>query len=575
MFIQENLLKNVSLEVANTLFQSVSGIHNFIENEEELQILKERLSNTNKIAEEPDRAEYGDFQTNSDLANSVTKYLAANIEEPDILIEPTCGKGSFILAALDTFRSLKKVFGVEIYRPYVWQTKFSILNYFLENSRAHKPEIFIYQSSVFDFDFNQISSQFINQNVLIIGNPPWITNSMLGSLDSSNLPSKSNFKKHNGLDAITGKGNFDIAENITLMMIQAFQSKKGNLALLLKNSVIKNIVFDQRKNNYRIGQLEKHSIDSKKEFGASVDAALFFLRFNDSPSTNCKEFNFYHNSKQSLSFGWVDDKFVSTIETYSISMHIDGVCQFEWRQGVKHDCSSVMELEKKQYFYTNGLSEEADLEDDLIYGFIKSSDLKNTVIKTPRKYTIITQKKVGQDTSYIKTLFPKTYQYLVNHKDFFDLRKSSIYKDKPPFSIFGIGDYSFKPFKIAISGLYKTFHFTLVLPDEQKPLMLDDTCYMLGFDNLDYAIYTLILLNNPITKQFLQSITFPDSKRTFTKDVLMRIDLYKLKDQLTYAELKYEIESINNQYSLEASPDKWMNYVERLRSVQSSQLAMF
>ena len=28
------------------------------------------------------------------------------------------------------------------------------------------------------------------------------------------------------------------------------------------------------------------------------------------------------------------------------------------------------------------------------------------------------------------------------------------------FSIFGIGDYSFKPYKVAISGLYKTFHFS-------------------------------------------------------------------------------------------------------------------
>ncbi|GAG82952.1 unnamed protein product, partial [marine sediment metagenome] len=166
-------------------------------------------------------------------------------------------------------------------------------------------------------------------------------------------------------------------------------------------------------------------------------------------------------------------------------------------------------------------------EDGLIYGFLKSSDLKNTVIKNTRKHTIITQKKVGQETSYIQNKYPNTYQYLVKHLSFFEARKSSIYKDKPMFSIFGIGDYSFKPFKVAISGLYKSFHFTLVLPQADKPVMLDDTCYFIGFKKIEFAVYAIILLNSKTTEEFLQSITFTDAKRVFTKDILMRIDLLK------------------------------------------------
>ena len=52
-----------------------------------------------------------------------------------------------------------------------------------------------------------------------------------------------------------------------------------------------------------------------------------------------------------------------------------------------------------------------------------------------------------------------------------------------------------------ISGLYKTFHFTLILPQNSKPIMLDDTCYFLGFDNLEFAVYTTILLNSNQTKE--------------------------------------------------------------------------
>src|SRR5690606_11229512 len=129
--------------------------------------------------------------------------------------------------------------------------------------------------------------------------------------------------------------------------------------------------------------------------------------------------------------------------------------------------------------------------------------------------------------------------------------KSSIYKNKPAFSIFGIGDYSFKPYKVAISGLYKTFHFSLVLPSEGKPVMLDDTCYFIGFDKLDQALYCLILLNTDLTKKLLQAITFPDAKRTFTKDILMRIDLGALKNLVPKSEIEKQIGALIEQYGFE------------------------
>lgn len=574
-FIQQKLTPHISLSTANALFQSVSGIVSFFETETDLQDLKEKLSSTSNNLEQQDRAEFGDFQTNSHLAITVAKYLSKKIDEPDVVIEPTCGKGNFIVAALKTFQTLKKVYGIEIYKPYVWETKFSILDFYIESPNANKPDIFINHFNVFAFDFNSIASEVSGQNILVIGNPPWVTNSMLGGLNSSNLPAKSNFKKHNGLDAITGKGNFDIAEYITMIMLETFQLQKGNIALLVKNSVIKNIIFDQKKNKYKIGNVEKHCIDSKKEFNVSVDAALLFCQLNTSPSFKCNEFNFYKNSIPLLSFGWSGEKFVSNIQTYVHSKDVDGECPFEWRQGLKHDCSTIMEFEKVNGRYLNSLSEEAELENDLVYGLLKSSDLKNTIVKTPRKYTIVTQRKIGQETSYIKSAYPKIYKYLLNHQQSFDSRKSSIYKGKPSFSIFGIGDYSFKPYKVVISGMYKTFHFTLVLPEKKKPLMLDDTCYMLGFDNLDYAVYTLILLNSRATKELLQSITFPDAKRTFTKEILMRIDLNKLSNKLSAEELNHQIEKLNMDFSLNAQNDNWNSFIEKLKPVLSGQIAMF
>ena len=226
-------------------------------------------------------------------------------------------------------------------------------------------------------------------------------------------------------------------------------------------------------------------------------------------------------------------------------------------------------------YYVNGLNEEIKLEDDLIYGLLKSSDLKNTVINQTRKYTIVTQKKVGQETKFIKDDYPKTYQYLTDHQTNFDARKSSIYNNKPAFSIFGIGDYSFKPFKVAISGLYKTFHFTLILPQNEKPVMLDDTCYLLGFDKIEFAVYALILLNSDTTMQFLQSITFADAKRTFTKDVLMRIDLLELAKQMDKTYLETELNRLNTMYHFSLTLCSWDNFMDEMTLEYSGQIELF
>jgi len=567
-FLIENLKNATTIELANKIMYESSGIKHFFESNNDLETLKETISGGNDITEELDRTEYGDFQTNADLANRVALFLAAKENSTEIVVEPTCGKGNFIIAALQNFESIKHIFGVEIYKPYIWETKFNLINFFLANPQSNKPDITITHCNVFDYDFDQITELYLAKNILIIGNPPWVTNSKLGSLNSSNLPLKSNFKNHRGLDAITGKGSFDIAENVTLTMLNAFQKMNGHLLLLVKNSVIKNIVFGQEQNRYRIANIEKYGIDSRKEFNVSVEASLFYCQLNATSQFCCKAFNFYTDHNNYQRFGWLNHKFVSHIDTYNQTKEIDGKCPLVWRQGVKHDCSAIMELNRVNEHYVNGLNEEVTIEETLVYGILKSSDLKNTVIEETRKYTIITQKKVGQDTQYIKSEFPKTFLYLTEHAQYFAARKSRIYKNKPVFSIFGIGDYSFKPFKVAISGLYKTFHFTLILPQHNKPVMLDDTCYFIGFDEIEFAVYALILLNSGAAKQFLQSITFTDAKRTFTKDVLMRIDLLQLAKNCSKFNLESAMHELNDKYKFDFSFDLWDRFLMEMTAVE-------
>ena len=482
------------------------------------------MNQTQKMSEivaNEKKGEYGDWQTNLPLAISICKQIKAQGIQPQVIVEPTCGQGNFIIAALLTFDTIEDIYGIEIYKPYL-----DVLNDKLHNLEKplDKVNIHLYHENIFDFDFRQITEHVNGRVVLAIGNPPWVTNSKLSEIGSDNLPIKTNFKKVKGLEAITGKANFDIAEYICIQIIEKFSNENVYFAFLLKNSVIKNLVYEQKAGKASLSDIAQYNIDAQKEFNVSVSAALLSMRLFGGHERSCQVFDFY--SKNSLyCFGWVKDKFVAIVDNYVKTQMIDGVSPFTWRSGLKHDCSKVMELSKINGQYINGLGEIVDIENDVIYPLIKSSDIKGEYINKTRKYVIVTQHNTSEDTKLLKEKFPKAYLYLVNHADFLDNRKSSIYKDRPRFCMFGIGDYTFKKYKVIISGLYKQTTFSLVSEIDGTIAVCDDTCYMLGFDDYDVALLTLRILNSPSVQDFVNSICFYDAKRAINKEMLMRINL--------------------------------------------------
>jgi len=254
-FLIKSIVKITDYQEANELLIDISGIDTFFGNQDDFSTLLELLKPTSVICEKTNRREYGDFQTPSLLTNSICSYIANESISPDILIEPTFGKGSFIISALKHFSKLKSTYGIEIDESYYWQTKFAILELFINEPSTNKPRIFLYLNNIFNFDLRIISKSIRDNSVLILGNPPWVTNSELGRLNSNNLPKKSNLKSLNGLDSITGKGNFDIAEYIILMMLDSFSKYGGYMAILIKNSIIRNLIYDLPRTNYTINNL--------------------------------------------------------------------------------------------------------------------------------------------------------------------------------------------------------------------------------------------------------------------------------------------------------------------------------
>jgi hypothetical protein len=480
------------------------------------------------MAKSLDKWQFGDFQTPDSLAREVTQVLKINHEiSPDIVIEPNCGKGAFIRAALDEFLD-SKIIGLDINKEYVEEARLSISHY--QNSN----NVILYESDFFETNWGALISKFSGY-VLVIGNPPWVTSSELSVLNSQNLPSKSNFQNRRGIEAVTGSGNFDISEWMLLKYVEWLSEREGTIAVLCKYSVARKVIRQARKKSGSKFSTYIYLIDAKFHFGASVEACLFVLSTVDIvDNSDCKVYKNLESRETSYLIGERDGLILKDTIKYEKWRHLAGQdLKYVWRSGIKHDCSKVMELEQiHDTLFLNGIGEKYFLEKEYLYPLLKSSDIGNGRTENCRKLVLVTQQSVSDDTSSIQNLAPKTWQYLLEHGHYLENRKSSIYKNKPPYSIFGVGSYSFKSWKIAISGLYKQLKFCLVKPMNGKPVMFDDTVNFLSFETEEEAKFIFELITSTPAIEFLNSMIFWDEKRPITIDILRRLSLKAVAREL-------------------------------------------
>ena len=126
------------------------------------------------------KIEYGDFQTPPELADKMVSLLQNMNFKPSVVIEPTCGLGSILLSAVNSF-SPSKSLGIELQEKYLR---------ILKNKNVNN--LVLLKKNIFDA-FSDIDA-FINgyDQILFIGNPPWVTNTTLSVINGNNLPQKKN-----------------------------------------------------------------------------------------------------------------------------------------------------------------------------------------------------------------------------------------------------------------------------------------------------------------------------------------------------------------------------------------------
>ena len=269
------------------------------------------------------KQEYGDYQTPVGFAEKVCRYLKDYRHiKPSAVVEPTCGVGNFLKSSF--LFGANEYYGIEINPEYC-----EICRSFKNGSKVN----------IINSDFFAFSSRALikdKRQILVIGNPPWATNSTLSALGSDNLPVKVNFKGLKGIDAITGASNFDICEYIILQLINEYRDTNTVISMLCKTSVARNIFKEMKRNSVAFVLCDILEFDASKVFDINVSACVLIIQLSDKPISSdvCNVYDFEYPEKVKAQFGYVNGRFYSNLDAYT--ENFDGQSCIEWRQGVNN-----------------------------------------------------------------------------------------------------------------------------------------------------------------------------------------------------------------------------------------------
>ena len=456
----------------------------------------------------------GDFQTPPDLASRIVALIAERTARPATIIEPTCGRGNFVAASLDAFPEAR-VHALELQPRYIAE---------LERRFQFHSRFVLHHADYFHFDWPGLLAG-CGKPLWVIGNPPWVTNTQLAKLNSTNLPVKTPQANLRGFDAQTGKSNFDISETMIREWFEWCAACGGTLAVICKTSVARKVLHWWWKRSDEAPAAAIYMIDAKEEFGATVSACVLICSFETARSErNCAVYDSVAHRSPRQTIGFVDGHLIADHPAYMRGRFLLGTGKPRWRSGIKHDAAEALELRLDRGMLRSKAGDLLNLEPDYVYPLLKGADLTRDVIPQHRAM-LVPQSMIGEDTAIIERRAPNTWRYLQENRNVFARRKSVIYSKGGLFSIFGIGDYSFRPWKIAIGALYKDLNFRLIGPVEGRPVVFDDTVYFLSFDSEQAARSALHRLRCATVDGFLRSMIFWDDMRPVKTDILNRVDL--------------------------------------------------
>lgn len=439
----------------------------------------------------------------------------------------------------------------------------------IELDNFEQKEIDTFYNKIFELhklNRNQIWAKIIlnsfapllhNNFTHVIGNPPWIKWDFLSKeyRDKLSILYLDIYKlfSHKGMKASLGHAHDDISILFTYIAMDKYLTTNGKLTFVLKQTLYKSIAGEQFrrfaiekiKETIPVRCMKVHDMLKLNPFGKGQETSVVTLEKN-SNTTYPIEYNIW-NKKTKNRFKQIDtgEYVKNSCNIVVMDAYPDPTTKsvtapwitipkgqaipkmssignyYKARHGVVNDLNSLFLIEIIEEVDENTIKIKnlgdkgkkkiktisKQIEKDIVYPLIKPKDAKKWGVKT-YQYMIVPQMKAGENNeSDLRVDNPNAYKFLSSFRDELATRKSKWFYggDKPFYSLFGIGEYTFQKYKIVWCCMSYQPHFSVVsnIDDPligKKTFIPDNTIGYISVDTKMEAHYICSLLNSNKTQ---------------------------------------------------------------------------
>ena len=197
-----------------------------------------------------------------------------------------------------------------------------------------------------------------------------------------------------------------------------------------------------------------------------------------------------------------------------------GECAYRIRHGLKDDAKAVFSVDERVL--------EA-VESTHVYPYLRSKHVVKWGLFGHDRF-LVPQRQAGEDNECeLAREAPATYDYLERHRDRLEARGSSWFDAGPFYSLFGLGPYTWAPYKVVWCRLGFKPHFAVVSTRDdpvlgEKPVVPGDHCMFVACDDATEAHYLCGLLNSTPYQRCLHDLA-GSGKASLSKAVVSSLFL--------------------------------------------------
>jgi len=361
---------------------------------------------------------------------------------------------------------------------------------------------------------------------LYIGNPPFINFSDLDKEYREKIkPIWLNYFPHSkGFKMLLGDSRGDIAQLIFALTVDKYLVDRGEVGVILPNSLIKG-------NSASAGFREFSNLKVNKLVDISDDNPF------DNTNRNC--FYILGEKGSVTTFPIIYKTKARNIRLIKIS------------DDLVEEGTSI--LKKSNYIARQGVNtlgangififkNEPPFESQLIKPLLKSSDIDPFHYKPSYKilFPYINGKPIDEET--LQQKYPREYNYLLDFREKLTNRKSR-FVNKCWYALFGIGEYTCKPYKVVWRGLGAKELLVSVTTDVIPNQAMN--CYI-STDVEDEAHYICGIMNSTLFKNQLKLLNEEGAKSFAQPNTINKIYIPKYNDKNS---IHVKISSVSKQLS--------------------------